>query len=641
MKYGGPEDLELLNSIFVPKLNQHTQVSSMMVVTDEGFEYLLMRDARGSDQYEWFNRIVWADRGPLHGLEKRWTKDMKIFDSGPLQEKASGYDPRAQPFYTMPGLDSIHWTKPYYFFGLENAGITAVLKWKNVESGQIRLLAFDLMLAELSHFTSELRPTENGSVFVVDSHGSLMGLPADPRWPTTADINVILQRPQKQSESSVEADIPARLLSAKHLDLIPVHNAIEHWKQTGEKANDFFRFRSQNAVWYNEMRPFDLGGLQLWIGVIVPEDDLLADATRTRNLVLLISFIAIIISIIAAYRLSTKYSKPLRFLADQSESVRQLNLTDKGSIQSGIREIDQLSYAQTQMMTALDSFSKYVPLDLVRELLHRGEVAKIGGRNEQLTILFTDVENFTNISESLSPEKLTHLMAEYFKALLEVLHEKNATVDKFIGDSIMAFWGAPVEDPDHARNALEAALACNELLQDLNMQWKSRGLPVLHTRFGISTGVAMVGNVGAPERLNYTVLGDTVNTASRVEALNRYYGTEILATESTKELTGDQYVWRFIDAVRVKGKNVAIKVFEPLGLEGKVDGATITISTQYQEALDLYFDRQFEAARETVENLLKKIPDDGPSVVLLEKCINFIKSPPGEDWDGISHFENK
>ena len=640
LKYEGPEDLVLLNSIFTPKLDQHDQITSMMAATEEGFEYLLFRDASGGSEYEWYNRIIWADKGPEAGFVAKWKKDMTPYSSEPLRQEDHDYDPRNRPYYLLPGLDTIHWTRPYYFFISKDAGITAVKKWKNTETQQMRLLAFDLMLSDLSHFTSELRPTENGSVFIVDTNGSILGLPADSRWPSITEIKEIMQQPA-EAVGGPEADAAAQLPDALDLGIAPVNDAIAHWKDTGEPANELFRYRSQGAVWFNEMRPFDLGGLQLWIGVVIPEDDLLAEAKNIRNLVLLISFLAIVLSVYISFRLSRRYGKPLRFLADQSESVRHLNLVDKGSIQSGIKEVDQLSYAQTQMMTALDSFSKYVPLDLVRELLDRGEVAEIGGRNEELTILFSDVANFTSISESLSPEDLTSLMAEYFEVLLEVMHDKHATVDKFIGDSIMAFWGAPSENEHHATDAIDATLECKARIETLNAEWQARGLPVLHTRFGLSTGNAVVGNVGAPERLNYTVLGDTVNTASRVEALNRYYGTIVLATETTKALTGDRYVWRIIDAVRVKGKNISINVFEPMGRTDQVPDDIKKLASQYSHAFAVYRESKFTEAIDLLKKILATWPDDSPTQVLLERCQEFVANPPGKDWDGISHYEKK
>ena len=228
-------------------------------------------------------------------------------------------------------------------------------------------------------------------------------------------------------------------------------------------------------------RKFELRGLELWIGVVAPEKDFLSHIQAQRYIVLAICSVVLLISVLVARRLAQRFSQPLESLAQQSARVRELKLTDRMPIESGLTEVAQLADANAQMMKALDSFSRYVPIDLVRELLRRGEVAQIGGRTETLTILFTDIRNFTAVAEVMPPQALTNHMAEYFSEMLHMLSSEHATVDKFMGDAIVAFWGAPMSDPDHAVHAVRAVLNCRDRLTELNQKWaQRRDAPTAH-----------------------------------------------------------------------------------------------------------------------------------------------------------------
>jgi adenylate cyclase len=248
------------------------------------------------------------------------------------------------------------------------------------------------------------------------------------------------------------------------------------------------------------------------------------------------------------------------------------------------------------MLSGLQSFARYVPIEVVRELLRRGEVAQIGGRTEVLTVLFTDIRGFTTIAERMSPETLTAQMAEYFDGMLKILHSNKATVDKFVGDAVVAFWGAPSPDANHAEHAVKAVLDCVKQLHEFNHAWEKRGLPALPTCFGLNTGPVVVGNVGAPSRLSYTALGDTVNLASRLESLNRTYGTGALASQAVRDAAGRGFLWRQVDLVAVKGKSQGVKIYEALGQEGEVAPETLAFAERYEKALQLYQSRKFRQA---------------------------------------------
>jgi adenylate cyclase len=277
---------------------------------------------------------------------------------------------------------------------------------------------------------------------------------------------------------------------------------------------------------------------------------------------------------------------------------------------------------------------------LVRQLLRRGEVARIGGRDAELTILFTDIAGFTSVSERMAPQELTDHMAQYFSVMLEELHRQHATVDKFVGDAIVAFWGAPEPDPEQTKHAVRAVLHCRERLRLLNEAWERRGLPALPTRFGVHTGPAVVGNVGAPDRLNYTVLGDTVNMASRLEALNARYGTSTLATEAVVRAAGPDFSWRLIDRVTVKGKTEAMAIHELLGEAERMSAVELERARQYEEAFAAYSAGRFAEAVGRLEELLRGNAEPAAQR-LLDLCRRHAAEPPGPQWDGVTHYDSK
>lgn len=638
--YEQRSDLEELNALFQPLLSQNPQITSMMVANDEGFEYLLFRDLRGGDAYEWYNRIVQADHGPDAGYEARFTRDGDLHGEGPLPPEARDYDPRTRPFYTEPRLDRIHWTDPYYFFVTKDAGMTASLKWRDPKTGDERLIAFDLLLMDLSHFTAGLRPTDDGRVFVLHSDGSILGLPANSRWPEPDQVRHTLRHPAERLGGDTVADQAATLSTPEELRLPVVDAAYQAWRGLDQHDVGHFEFSHGGQPWWGGFRPFEVGHQTLWIGVVVPERDFLAQATEQRNIVIALSGIALLVAIVMTGVLARRYSRPLEQLAAQSARVRELNLTQETDVQSPLREVAELAQANAQMVTALESFSRYVPMDLVRQLMRRGEVARIGGRDAELTILFTDVAGFTSVSERMSPQQLTDHMAEYFEVMLEELHREYATVDKFVGDAIVAFWGAPEPDPEQAQHALRAVLRCRDRLGERNDEWERRGLPALPTRFGLNAGPAVVGNVGSPDRLNYTVLGDTVNMASRLEALNERYGTTVLATERVVEAAGPEFAWRLIDRVAVKGKTEAIAIYEPLGEADSVSERESLRAKQYESALAAYAKGRFPEATAWLDRMLKTGPD-AAAERLAELCREYTKSPPRASWDGVTLYDAK
>ncbi len=285
-------------------------------------------------------------------------------------------------------------------------------------------------------------------------------------------------------------------------------------------------------------------------------------------------------------------------------------------------------------------FGQYVPPELVDEMAKDPEKFSMEGESRELTVLFTDVRGFTTISEGLDPKALSQLMNEFLTPLTEVIYRHRGTIDKYMGDCIMAFWGAPLADPMHARNGVLAALAMQQRLKGLQPYFKSNNWPEIHIGVGLNTGRMSVGNMGSKIRLAYTVMGDAVNLASRLEGLTKQYGADIIVGEGTKAAAPD-FVFQEIDRVRVKGKDIAVAIFEPVGLQGQVDQAKLGEIELFQHALKFYRSQNWDMAEMQLLNLQKRWPESKLCKTFLERVAFLRANPPGSDWDGAFTFEIK
>jgi class 3 adenylate cyclase len=228
-------------------------------------------------------------------------------------------------------------------------------------------------------------------------------------------------------------------------------------------------------------------------------------------------------------------SRPLEHLSGDMARIQALKLDGAPNLASRIEEVQHMGVALDNMKKGLRSFRRYVPAELVTELIAMQREAVLGVEKRELTVFFSDIADFTTISEQLGVERLSQQLGSYFEGMTRTILAAHGSVDKFIGDAVMAFWGAPRPLEDHAAHACRAALACQRTLDALTPQWREAGLPPMHTRIGLSTGDAVVGNMGYFERLSYTAIGDTVNLASRLESLNKFYGTKNIISEHTND----------------------------------------------------------------------------------------------------------
>jgi class 3 adenylate cyclase len=391
----------------------------------------------------------------------------------------------------------------------------------------------------------------------------------------------------------------------------------------------------QWGTWLSALAPIktSTGQVDGFLGMDIAADLITQNELRILFIIIGIAAAVATIGMIAGLLVSGRIAKPLLIVAAEMEKIQRFQLAPGVFPPSQIREVVIMETALENMKKGLRSFRRYVPADVVSQLVTLQKEAVLETSKETLTVFFSDLENFTGAAEKVGVEKISSILGHYFEAMTQTLQEHKATVDKFIGDSVMAFWNAPFLDPDHAYRACTAALACTKAVLALGPIWREHGLSGLRTRIGINTGPALVGNIGYAERLSYTALGDTVNLASRLESLNKYYGTTILISESTWKGLYGRIPGRLVDRVAVKGRSQAGGIYQ-------IFDETPNWLEDWQIALDCYFAGDFSATVSRLTRLMPTIPDDGPSLLLIERCRRHLNNPPAH-WTGVTVMNDK
>lgn len=286
-------------------------------------------------------------------------------------------------------------------------------------------------------------------------------------------------------------------------------------------------------------------------------------------------------------------------------------------------------------------FSHYVSNTVVNELISNPDKLKLGGEKKNLTIMFSDIANFTTFAEKKQPEELVSFINQFLSEMSEIIIANDGTLDKYLGDAVMAFWGAPVEVPDHAYKACLTALQMQNRLAQLREIWTNKTESSIYIRIGINSGEVIVGNIGGEKRFDYTVLGDNVNLASRLEGANKEYGTSIMISESTYELVKDKFLVRYLDVVRVKGKTKPTAVYELISeLGDKKAQEAFENMDFYFQGIELYKHKYFEEALDYFKRSYEKLKDY-PSKVYMNRCEFYLSNPPDDNWDGVFELKTK
>jgi adenylate cyclase len=520
----------------------------------------------------------------------------------------TGYDPRTRPFYRLAEqARAAIWTPPYVFEGQNVPGITYARPHIAGSGALAGVFTIDFDLARLSELARELQFSPNGRVTVI-----------------AADRTVLAHPSAAVVRTAATGGAP-ELVNTDTLD----DPAIRALGRAGRAAQ---RFELDGAPYLARTLAIAVPGAEAWhVLAYAPEGDFTV-AMRGRVVSsLLISFVAVVIAVGIAWLLARRVSGPLITLAGEMAKVGELRLDDRDPSPSLFREIEMMNDALVRMKGGLRSFARYVPRDLVRTLLASGHEAELSGEVRELTVYFSDLAGFTSLAESKSPDELVRFLGEYFDDMSHLIAGEGGTVDKYLGDGILAFWGAPVRLDGHAARACAAALGCHRRVRD----YAARGLN-LTTRIGIATGEVLVGNIGSTERMNYTVMGDVANLASRLEGLNKQYGTQLMISEATYEQAREHIVARPIDVVAVKGKRRGVRVYELLALVADRDAEAEAIADASSRALAAYLSRQFANAVAAWDEVLARRPGDRAAQVMRVRALQLAAAPPPPDWTGVT-----
>ena len=480
---------------------------------------------------------------------------------------------------------------------------------KAVEDGEGRLLgvARAALLASAIDSVSELRGAEGDAhrVFIADADGRLITRlsPGDRLTLVGDDLRIAPER------------LPQPVALALQGPLLDDGQGVE---RTGELMVDGER-------WLATFRA--LAGSQEWFaGIVVPESAYTRElhALRLRLLAGCAAIIAVIVLGGAAALLALRGG--LGRISGSASRMRTLDFA-AAPARSSFRDVEEVLSGLEQAKTALRGMGKYAPLDVVRELYAQNLEPVLGGEIRELSILFTDLQGFTSLSERLTPDALAHALGLYLDAMTEAIRSCGGTIDKFIGDSVMALWNAPAPRAGHARLACDAILACKAATSALYLSPAWAGLPPLRTRFGVHRDQVMVGHFGAPERFSYTALGDGVNLASRLESLCKQYEVDAIVSETVVSAAGPDFAFRKLDRVAVKGRSEGVIVYELAGPAGEQTQAMLA----YELALESYLRRDFAGAIAR----LSQHPEDGPSRILRKRCEELLARPPPPHWDGV------
>jgi adenylate cyclase len=568
-------------------------------------------------------RVTWNQGGHFYTSHLHLAMDGKETVAQPPTEVP---DPSLHPTFIGPTIKRLYgmplWTDVHYF---------ALDSLRPEEKRRVEVSVLKAIESPAGHFAGVLRiglfkdaidraielpdtvDAAMHSLFICDSSGRLIALAGKYRYAASGDDLRI-----------ASADAPPEIQAAL---LRPVLSSVD---DTEKPVSD--EFVTSGTTYLCTFR--SLPDTQQWIvGVVVPRRAYLEDLLSIRMKVFwaTLGMVLVMVSLgaIVLHAVSVAHSVILHEAALMNDFVLEPSRNS-----CNFQDINRVLASLERAKTAMRSMGKYVPMDLVRRLYHQGEEPRLGGETTELSVLFTDIESFTAFAEGRDADMVATSLGAYLEVLASVIQREKGTIDKFIGDSVMAFWNAPEPLPSHAALACRAALAGREALTLLYQSPAWAGMQGFQTRFGLHHCSASVGHFGSPERFNYTAIGDGINLASRLQNLNKKYGTTIIASETLREAAGPGFAWRHLDRVAVKGKMQGVDIHELLGESSVTIPPCVAI---YEEALEAYFAGNFQRALD----LAAGQPGDSPSVVLAARCKGYLEEPPAMPWDGVHSYDAK
>jgi adenylate cyclase len=542
------------------------------------------------------------------------------------------YDPRVRPWYIgAMGAYGGYRTEPYVFASLRTLGVTLARRLPGTGK---TVLGLDVTLASLSGFVAEQRMSAAGLVYLATGSGRLIAYP-DP-----AKLTAAAQNPDG-----------SRALDTVRVNDLgdPLAKAVQDaFENGGGKPFSARELVVGGVTYLAQILPIPiLGSQHEFVALAVPASEFIGPLQQAQRQGLFWVAVLMLAAAPVMFLAARAMAKPLGLLTAEAVRISELDMSDSPAICSRIAEVDTLCRAVAVMKANYQVFGRYLPRSLIRHL-HDGALTHLGGQRREITLLFTDVEDFTSLSERMAPEELMQTMSEYFQGVTKAIMDANGTIDKFIGDAVMAFWNAPSHDEGHIERACAAALRLQKATADFNGKRLAQGLPPLNTRVGIHTGEAVVGNIGTDERMDYTALGAVVNLTSRLETLNKYYGTRILVSKRVRDAAHGSFLFRSADVVAPKGIADAQATFELFGAKPKSDypdvavpSAMLGYCSRWERAMTLYRTKQWDSALAEFTALSQAQPEDSLAKRYIRRVERLLASDQTEDWKAASHFTEK
>ncbi|RXT53973.1 adenylate/guanylate cyclase domain-containing protein [Bradyrhizobium betae] len=504
---------------------------------------------------------------------------------------STGYDPRQRRWYVEAfENDKTLLTGPYVFYATGEPGYTLRTPLKEgrrgVAAGDVLLNRFEDMLAQ-----QKLGPS--GLAFLFNDAERIVGHPEMNR--------LMAEIPERQD------DLPQ--LGALRLPaLAPI---IRSWRDGGP-AQQFFDDAAGRTYIAAVHRLETAGSANVRLAMVAPLDEFYAQIIDERRTLFALALAFVGATLPFAFWLGSLMAQPLRKLVEETDAIQRFEIAERPRIHSVIAEIEELGRSVFTMRSVVRSFASFIPRQIVQQLIETGSSLSLGGSRREVTVLFTDVADFTAKTERTDPSQVMIYTSRYFAALSDEIMRHHGTIDKYIGDAVMAFWNAPADDPDHTINACRAILACLAANDALNKEFRREGWPPYDTRFGLHVGDAVVGNIGSSDRMNYTALGATINLASRLEGLNKNYGTRVLVSAAVRARVGDAFLFRSVDSIKPKGFADAIEVSELRGEFARSNEADVAMCRRWDE-------------------VFASIVRDGPAETTLVRLSGFLLDHPKDE----------
>jgi len=629
-----------LKGLFLDTLEDHPQIYSLYFGYGDGGFYQVVSLAErpkvaaslgAPEQAHFAVRSITLENGTR--MERWQYLDGNAHELSTSQPQPARYDPRTRPWFsTASQTDGPVRTSLYVFSSTQDLGLTVS---RRIHAPQPTIFGMDLTLESLSRFLAQEKTGPSGLVFLFDAEGGLIGHPDASRMTVTGK--------DKDGAPGVERATVDSLQD-------PLAQAIfDRFVQAGKVPLAQQHLRVGDADYLLQLRRLpELGSEGDFVALAARVDDFTGPLLRTRNQSLLFAMGIILILVPLLGAAAGRFAQGLHLLAQEAERIRNMDLESSNQLRSSIAEMDKLGSAMQGMRCALKSFSRYLPQTLVRQFIASGVDPQLGGERREITLLFTDVENFTPLAEHLAPEDLMQAMSTYFEEISKAVLERGGTIDKFVGDALMAFWNAPCESEDHVERACVAGLRLSRASEELNQRRQDSGLPVLLTRVGIHTGTAVVGNVGSSDRMDYTALGANVNLASRLEGLNKFYATRILVSRIVRERVKNTFLFRSVDVVVPKGTTEPLALFELVGsmpaspyADVAAPRAKLGFCSRWERAIILYRTAQWEKALAEFSALRQAMPEDRLAEMYCTRTSRLLQSKPGKDWKALQRYSAK